>query len=144
MQIFLITSDLQFGFKAKRSTKRPLSNGSSVFCTLLDATKAFDRVDYCKLFRSVTKRDLPPTVLRLLLNMYTRTVSWNGVFSLPFTVSNAVNYPRHVALRCRKEHQLFHVAATTANSRGSERHSQRLRHTLHKGLCVMEPNSLTL
>ena len=79
------------------SWKRPLTiircNGSSAFCTLLDATKAFDRVDYCKLFRSLTKRDLPPTVLRLLLNMYTRhvnRVSWNGVFSLPFTVSNGV------------------------------------------------------
>jgi len=42
-------------------------NGISMFCTLLDATKAFDRVDYCKLFRSLTKIDLPPTVLRLLL-----------------------------------------------------------------------------
>ena len=56
----LITADLQFGFKAKRSTNMCtmvlkeainyyISNGSSVFCTLLDATKAFDRVDYCKL-----------------------------------------------------------------------------------------------
>ena len=75
----LITSDLQFGFKAKRSTNMCtmilkeaidyyISNGSSVFCTLLDATKAFDRVDYCRLFRSLMNRDLPPTVLRLLLN----------------------------------------------------------------------------
>ena len=63
------------------------SNGSSVFCTLLDATKAFDKVDYCKIFRSLTKRDIPPTVLCLLLNMCTRQVtrvSWNGVFSPPF------------------------------------------------------------
>jgi len=38
-------------------------------------------------------RDLPPTVLRLLLNMYTSQVtrvSWNGVFSPLFTVSNGV------------------------------------------------------
>ena len=26
-------------------------NNSSVFCTFLDASKAFDRVNYCKLFR---------------------------------------------------------------------------------------------
>ena len=26
------------------------SNGGSVFCTLLDAMKAFDQVDYCKPF----------------------------------------------------------------------------------------------
>jgi len=68
----LITSDLQFCFKANTSTnmctmvlKEAIdyytSNGSSVFCTLLDATKAFDRVDYCKLFRSLTKSDLPPS-----------------------------------------------------------------------------------
>ena len=101
---FFITSDLQFGFKAKRSTnmctmvlKEAIdyytSNGRSVFCTLLDATKALDRVDYCKLFRSLMYRDLPPIVLHLLLNMYTRQVtrvSWNGVFSSPFTVSNGV------------------------------------------------------
>ena len=100
----LITSDLQFGFKAKRSTNMCtmvlkeaidyyISNGSSVFCTLLDATKAFGRVDYCKLFRSLMNRNLPSTVLRLLLNMYTRQVtrvSWNGEFSPPFTVSDGV------------------------------------------------------
>ena len=52
-----LTSDLQFGFRAKRSTsmctmvlKEVISyyvnNGSSVYCTLLDATNAFDRVEY--------------------------------------------------------------------------------------------------
>ena len=64
-----------------------------MFCILHDATKAFDRVDYCKPFRSLFNRDLPPIVLRLLLNMYTRQVtrvSWNGLFSSPFTVSNGV------------------------------------------------------
>jgi len=66
-----------------------MSNGSSVFCTLLDATKAFDRVDYCRLFRSLMNRDFPTTVLRLYTNQVTR-VSWNGVFSPLFTVSNGV------------------------------------------------------
>ena len=57
----LVTSDLQFGFKKQRSTnmctmslKETLeyySNADGVaFCTLLDATKAFDRVNFCKLF----------------------------------------------------------------------------------------------
>jgi len=51
---FSITSDLQFVFKANTSTnmctvvlKEAIdyytSNGSSVICTLLDATKAFDK-----------------------------------------------------------------------------------------------------
>ena len=53
--------DLQFCFKAKRSTamcsvvlKEVISyyvnNGSSVFCVFLDATKAFDRVQCCSVF----------------------------------------------------------------------------------------------
>jgi len=29
------------------------SNGSVVFCSLLDATSTFDRVDYCRFFRSI-------------------------------------------------------------------------------------------
>ena len=52
----LCTSDLQFGFKRNRLTnmcimvlKEAISyyinNDSSVFCTLLVATKAFDRVE---------------------------------------------------------------------------------------------------
>ena len=55
----LCSSDLQFGFKAKRYTNMCtmvlteamayyVNNGSSVFCTLLDATKAFDRVILCQ------------------------------------------------------------------------------------------------
>ena len=54
------------------------------FCTMLDATKAFDRVDYCKLFRELLKRDLPAGYQRLLLNMYTSNVArvlWNGIAS---------------------------------------------------------------
>ena len=81
----LLTSDLQFSFKTKRSTsmctmviKEVISyyvnNGNSVYCTLLDATKAFDRVDYCKLFHVLLNRKLPVACIRLLANMYTRYV----------------------------------------------------------------------
>ena len=38
---------------------------------MLDASKAFDRVNYCKLFGELLKRDISPIVLRLLLYMYT-------------------------------------------------------------------------
>ena len=61
-----MSSDLQFGFKTKRSTvmctmipKEAVSYyinyGSSVYCTLLDAAKAFDRVDFvnCSVFLSI-------------------------------------------------------------------------------------------
>jgi len=57
----LCSCDLQFGFKSKRSTDMCtmvlkesiayyVNNGSAVYCTFLDASKAFDRVEYSKLF----------------------------------------------------------------------------------------------
>ena len=63
--------DLQFGFKPKRSTdmctmvlKESIAyyfnNGNSMYCTFLDASKAFDRVEYSKLFCLLIKR---PSVL---------------------------------------------------------------------------------
>ena len=89
----LITSTQQFGFKRKHSTymctivlKETLAytvDGGSGFCTLvtlLDATKAFDRVNYCKLFTKLMSRNIPPKYLPLLLTMYTTSVarvSWN-------------------------------------------------------------------
>jgi len=68
-------------------------DGGSAFCTLLDATKAFDRVNYCKLFSNLMSRSIPPAYLRLLLNMYTNSIArvcWNGVFSQSFKVENGV------------------------------------------------------
>ena len=46
-------------------------NKSNVFVLMLDASKAFDIVNYCKLFRELLNRDISPIVLRLLLYMYT-------------------------------------------------------------------------
>ena len=103
-QEHLITSDLQFGFKRRLSTamctmvlKETLAyystDGGTALCTFLSATKAFDRVNYCKLFRLLLHRNIPPIHLRLLLNMYTNsvaTVRWNGVFSNTFSVLNGV------------------------------------------------------
>ena len=94
----------QFGFKAGRSTnmctllvKETISyytnNSSSVYCCLLDATKAFDRVNYSKLFRMLIDRKMPPVVVRLLLNMYTghhTRIMWNGCFSQYMDVKNGV------------------------------------------------------
>jgi hypothetical protein len=100
----LVTSDLQFGFRPKRGTDMCtmllkeiisyyLSNDSSIYCIMLDATKAFDRVNYCKLFRELMMRNLPATFTRLMLNMYcshfTR-VTWNGSYSNFFKVYNGV------------------------------------------------------
>jgi len=100
----LMSCDLQFGFKAHRSTDMCtmilkesvayyVNNGSSVYCWFLDATKAFDRVEYCKLFRMLMKRQLPSVVLRLLCNMYLNhmtLVEYNGFKSAAFKVLNGV------------------------------------------------------
>lgn len=100
----LFTSDLQFGFKRGHSTtmctavlKEAVayytSNQSSVYCVFLDATKAFDRVNYAKLFSILIERKLPPVLLRFMLNLYSdqlTRVSWNNVFSQSIAILNGV------------------------------------------------------
>jgi hypothetical protein len=100
----LSSSELQFGFKIARSTNSCtmvlkevvdyyVNNSSTVYCIMLDATKAFDRVEYCKLFEKLIDKALPPVVLRLLLKMYTTSqafVNWNGVRSDLFHIRNGV------------------------------------------------------
>ena len=70
----LVSSDLQFGFKQGVSTTQcsflmleTIShynyNGSNVNVLLLDATKAFDRVHYCKLFKLLIDKGMSPIVI---------------------------------------------------------------------------------
>ena len=64
-----------------------------VFCTFLDATKAFDRIRYCKLFRLLSDRGIPPCIIRILLGFYTHNlvrVVWNGILSDYFLAVNGV------------------------------------------------------
>ena len=100
----LKTSDLQFGFKEKSSTTTCTfavletieyykKNGSNIHVLLLDASKAFDRVNYIKLFEKMLKKGMCPLTVRLLLNMYTEQklqVKWNDILSDKFDVSNGV------------------------------------------------------
>ena len=75
------TSDNQFGFKEKVSTNMCTfamnetisyytKNGSTVYALFLDASKAFDRVNYVKLFNKLLDKGMSPITIRLLLNMY--------------------------------------------------------------------------
>ena len=100
----LMTSDLQFAFKKDHSTSMCtsvlkevcsyyLAKNTDVYVCLLDASKAFDRVHYGKLFRLLEKRNVPVQIRRLLLDMYTRQkmkTVWNGSESSEFSVKNGV------------------------------------------------------
>ena len=44
----------------------------SVYCCLLDASKAFDRVHLGKLFSILLHKDIPTTVVRLYFDSYSR------------------------------------------------------------------------
>ena len=88
----LVSTSLQFGFKAGHSTsmctmilKETLEhyrrNNSTVHCVMLDATKAFDRVGYCKLIRLLLDKKMPAIIIRILLNMYLSnftSITWNS------------------------------------------------------------------
>ena len=88
----LETSELQFGYKEKLSTSMCSfmvletieyykSKGSNVHVVLLDASKAFDRVDYINLFEKLIKNGMCPLTDSLLLNMYIKQklqVKWNN------------------------------------------------------------------
>ena len=100
----MCSSELQFGFKKNLSTTQCtfimldildyyIFSKSSINLLTLDASKAFDRVNYCKLFATLFKRDISPIVLRILLFMYAHQslrVKWGSTLSKQFSVMNGV------------------------------------------------------
>lgn len=100
----LRTSDSQFAFKTKHSTTMCtlilketvnyyLNRGTDVYCCLVDASKAFDRVRHDKLFEILVSQGIPPIVIRLLIDMHRcqliRT-KWNGRYSRYFNIENGI------------------------------------------------------
>ena len=100
----LWSSDIQFGFKAGSSTHHATflltevlnyyrRNSSNVYSCFVDATKAFDRVNYWKLFNKLLLRGVDPNIVRILAFWYTNqtmSVKWNNCFSASFYVRNGV------------------------------------------------------
>jgi hypothetical protein len=70
-----------------------INNNSSIYCTFLDASRASDRILYCKLFQLLKDRDFPPCIVRILIILYTGNqvrILWAGLASDYFTASNGV------------------------------------------------------
>ena len=100
----LWTSDLQFAFKEGMSTSmctlllKEVVNfyramKSNVFSCFLDATKAFDRVRFDRLFEELIKREVAMPDLRLLLHLYSKQrirTTWCSSASSYFSVSNGI------------------------------------------------------
>lgn len=101
---FLYSSDQQYGFKKAHSTvqctliidevsKHFVSNHGEMYILLLDASQAFDRVNYVKLFRLLKDRGMCPLLCRFLVFSYTQQkvrIKWSDSISDPFTVKNGV------------------------------------------------------
>jgi hypothetical protein len=100
----LCNSELQFGFRPNHSTTQCTfvlhevidfyqQQGTPTLVCLLDASKAFDRVHYVKLFRLLLERNFCPLTAKLLLFSYTNQcmhVRWAHLKSAPFKCSNGV------------------------------------------------------
>ena len=100
----LKTDCLQFGYKKESSTSLAaltvkevglhyVHNGSAVHACFLDASKAFDRVQFTVLKACLVRRNISPRHINLLMNMYYKqhsVVRWDGSDSNDFTVNFGV------------------------------------------------------
>ena len=98
------TSHNQFNFKAKvlidmcvLTLKQLIQSyqkqGNPVYCGFLDASKAFNRVNYKMLFKKLIRRNMPTCFVRILHYWYSKQnmkVNWGNSLSSPFSVSNGV------------------------------------------------------
>ena len=100
----LSTTPNQFGFKKDHSTELCIyslkevinyynSNGSPVFVCFLDISKAFDRVNFHKLFSKMLQKSVPVYIVKLIAFWYTKQnlmIRWGNKYSDPFTVCNGI------------------------------------------------------
>lgn len=103
-EIYLSTSDQQFGFKNNSSTDMCIyllkeciatynNLNTPVFVTFLDASKAFDRVNHWTLFYKLLKLNMPKFLVRILMFWYQTQqmyVKWGSSISGKFNVCNGV------------------------------------------------------
>lgn len=82
-------------FMVKETVNYYLSstNAGKCYGVMIDASKAFDRVDFSLLFKELLQRNLPSPIIRLLLVIYRNqnmVVKWNNAKSAAFNVVNGV------------------------------------------------------
>ena len=64
-----------------------------MYCCLLDASKAFDRIHYGELFTLLLSTKMPVKILRLIIDSYVRQstiISWDNVYTNYFQLLNGV------------------------------------------------------
>ena len=101
---YLYTSDMLFGFKPQHSAtmcifvyreiiNNYMSNNSNVYSCILDAIKAFEKVNYGKLFHILLNRKVMFCIIQLLMASFEiqkARVVWNSHVSDYFSISNGV------------------------------------------------------
>ena len=101
---YLSTSEYQFGFKKNSSTVHAVhclretvtyfvNNDSRVFCSFLDASKAFDRLVHSGLFIKLINRNVPLQFLLIIISWYSNLlcrVKWGNAYSDWFSITAGV------------------------------------------------------
>ncbi len=104
IECYIDTGCNQFGFKKKHATdiciyslKNTIryykEHNSPVFTCFLDASRAFDRVNYWCLFSKLLKRNVPVLIVRLICFWYNTQqfcVKWDNATSKYFNTTNGV------------------------------------------------------
>ena len=103
-EIYLKSSDKQFGFKKKIGCGHTIyclraivdifsENGSTVNICSLDVSKAFDKVNHSILFIKLMQKRIPVNIIKLLVTWYANSVSavsWYGIISKSYTLRAGV------------------------------------------------------
>ena len=98
------TSPNQFSFKRKHGTDMSvfilretinfyLYNSSPIYMCFLDASKAFDRINYWHMCSKLLQRNVPKIIVRIFMYWFTSqqfVVKWCHTYSQPFCSSNGL------------------------------------------------------
>ena len=101
---YLNTSDLQFGFKKgvgcsdalytlKSVVDYYVRNDNTIVLSVLDISKAFDKVSHFQLYTKLMERNVPKCLIQILICWYSKCsvfVRWGSVVSSCFSVSAGV------------------------------------------------------